>query len=141
MSGSDHSVLARERFAREAFGKALTAMSDGDPDRAAELFASGVTLLAPSAEPAASGLAWRRGVAWRVAEAASASALWFTPEAIREHFDGDDSPRADAVRDMSDGDLAKVGARAMWSEFMWRAFGEAVGFEVDELAGEVVPGE
>lgn len=77
-----------------------------------------------------------------------APAVWFSVDAIREHYAGPpaswpdaDRRRAEAVAAMSDAEVRRVGVRAYWSEAVWRAFDEAVGAAVDEIAGEVMPAE
>lgn len=49
-------------------------------------------------------------------------ALYFTPEAIRQHFEGDEGPLADAVRDATDEALRLVGIECVTADSLYREF-------------------
>jgi hypothetical protein len=51
-------------------------------------------------------------------------AVWFTPSAIRQHFEGTYWEKE--VNDQSDDQLARIGAEATWDERIWKAFDEAL---------------
>lgn len=46
--------------------------------------------------------------------------LWFTPDAIREHFDGDEAFAV--VADADDETLTKVGEFALYSDRLYKVF-------------------
>lgn len=50
-------------------------------------------------------------------------ALWFTPQAIREHYEGDDD---DPTAGMTDDELAKAGHQALLDDGLYRAFHAAL---------------
>lgn len=56
------------------------------------------------------------------AEKDTSLALWFTPQAIRDHFDGDEGPLADAVRDAPEDKLREVGAMALGGDSLYAEF-------------------
>lgn len=46
-------------------------------------------------------------------------ALWFTPQAIREHYEGDAD---DPTRGLTDDQLVEVGKQALGDDGLYRAF-------------------
>jgi hypothetical protein len=51
-------------------------------------------------------------------------ALWFTPQALRDHFDGDDSEVAEAVLNADDDTLREQGQDALSSDILYSVFHE-----------------
>lgn len=49
-------------------------------------------------------------------------ALWFTPGAIRDHFEGDDDELGRKVDGMSDAELAEVGEVILGSDALYKTF-------------------
>lgn len=49
-------------------------------------------------------------------------ALYFTPDAIRQHFEDDESAVASAVAHASDEQLAEVGEAALTADTLYREF-------------------
>ena len=56
--------------------------------------------------------------------------LYFTPSAIRAHFECDDE---DPTADLSDADLAKIGAFAIQDDTLYAAFHSVLAFALDEF--------
>lgn len=64
--------------------------------------------------------------------------LSFTPDAIREHFDGDDDGISEKVESMTDDQLAEVGASALMDDRLYGVFHEVL---CDALSDEEVQGK
>lgn len=52
--------------------------------------------------------------------------LSFEPQAIREHFEGDEGPLADLVAIARDEDLRRIGESAITYDSLYRVFHEAL---------------
>lgn len=63
-------------------------------------------------------------------------ALFFTPNAIREHFEGDDTDGV-TVQAMSDETLAAVGGAALTDDRLYRAFHDVLWSALNKAATEV----
>lgn len=50
-------------------------------------------------------------------------ALWFTPQAIRDHYEGDSD---DPTKSLSDEELVEVGQQALTDDGLYRAFHSAL---------------
>lgn len=61
-------------------------------------------------------------------------AVWFTPDAVREHFqEGDDPTVDDRLAAVTDDDLAGAAGNALLSfDDLWRVFDEMTGYILDE---------
>lgn len=59
-------------------------------------------------------------------------ALWFTPQAIRDHYDGDDTAEARWVSTATDDQLADVGSSCLGDDVLYRTFHEVL----DAVIGE-----
>lgn len=57
-------------------------------------------------------------------------ALWFTPQCIRDHFDGEID-----LSSVSAADLRKVGETALFDDAIYRAFHEALVFALKSELG------
>lgn len=55
-------------------------------------------------------------------------ALWFTPQALRDHFDGDDSEVAEAVLNADDDTLRELAQGALSSDILYSVFHEECKF-------------
>lgn len=49
-------------------------------------------------------------------------AVWFTPQAIRDHYVGDDSPAAEWVREASEETLISIGLTCLDYDQVWETF-------------------
>lgn len=56
--------------------------------------------------------------------------LWFTPDAIRDHFEGDEP---DPTGGLSDNDLRKVGEAALTNDLLYRAFHDSLVYGLEAL--------
>lgn len=65
----------------------------------------------------------------------SGLALWFTPQCIRDHYDGDEGPEADWVSTATDEELAGVGSDALGYDPLYREFHSSLQDCVRERAG------
>ena len=61
-----------------------------------------------------------------------ALALWFTPDAIRQHFEGDDDEYAKWVESVDDGELASVGYACIGADGLYKEFRELLKAEIKE---------
>jgi len=59
-------------------------------------------------------------------------ALWLTPQAIRDHFDGGDSDVAEWVAQASDTDLEEVGEECLSGDVLYNAFHDSLMLSVEE---------
>lgn len=59
--------------------------------------------------------------------------LYFTPSAIRSHFECDDD---DPTENLTDDDLAAIGAMAIQDDSLYRVFHEVLSFALDEYVAE-----
>jgi pyruvate dehydrogenase complex dehydrogenase (E1) component len=58
-------------------------------------------------------------------------ALWFTPQAIRDHFDGSADEIAEWVKDATDEELLSVGEEAIGHDYVLEAFASVLGDSVE----------
>jgi hypothetical protein len=63
-------------------------------------------------------------------------AIWFTPEAIRQHFEGADTELEEWVNKAKDAQLKDVGLMAMNWEHLWEEFHKALVDAVEWGMGE-----
>lgn len=66
-------------------------------------------------------------------------AVWFTPDAIRDHFDGaedDDDPRLIWAMSASDEDLREVGNGCVSDDAMWSLFHVLIEENIDAVMAE-----
>lgn len=64
-------------------------------------------------------------------------ALWFTPGAIRDHFEADDDERGKWVANASDEQLAAIGEACLEHDSIYSEFHDALAHEVDQsIKGE-----
>lgn len=68
-------------------------------------------------------------------------ALWFTPDAIRQHYDALDDDSAKWVEDATDEQLAAIGQDCLGHDSLYREFHEALEYEVEQSIKEAKPGE
>lgn len=105
-----------------------------DHDEHAKARSAAVTLARGAHKKLAAG--WtpdRIAAEWPDAHEVDAQlALWFTPQCIRDHFDGDDDERAKWVADATQDDLAEIGHDALADDGIYRAFHEALAGGVDD---------
>lgn len=73
-------------------------------------------------------------------EANTSLALWFTPQAIRDHFDGDEDERSEWVANATDEQLAAVGQDALGYDSIYREFHESLAVIVDDAMTEKASG-
>lgn len=62
-------------------------------------------------------------------------ALWFTPDAIRDHFEADDDERGKWVENATDEQLAAVGQNCLGYDAIYSAFHDALATEVEAAIG------
>jgi hypothetical protein len=62
-------------------------------------------------------------------------ALWFTPDAVTQHFDGDNTVLAKAVCEASDKQLRQIGEGALGGDFIYREFHEGLRMAAEDVLG------
>lgn len=62
-----------------------------------------------------------------------ALALWFTPDAIRDHFEGEDGSLAAAIAGASDEQLREIGEGALGGDFLYREFHEGLRMNAEDV--------